>query len=241
MPVALIAAGVAAAGSVAGAAISSSAAKKAAKTQADASAQSNALAREQYASNAANLNPAIARGNQAAGYVGDLLGIGGDPAASQAAFQRFRDSSGYQFQLSEGLGAINANAYARGMGDSGATLKALQDRGNAMAQGSFQTYLGNLQNVSNQGTTAASALAGVGQNLVSNVTANNNQSADAAGNAALVRANGINGSIQNLINAGAYAYGSSYGQKPAAIAPPANTNTPWTGGWPWQTVQYGGR
>ncbi len=37
------------------------------------------------------------------------------------------------------------------------------------------------------GLTAASALAGVGQNMVNNVTANNNAAASATGNAALVQ------------------------------------------------------
>jgi hypothetical protein len=209
MPIALVAAG--AVGAIGSAAIASSASSKASKAATTAAAANNTLARETYASNSANLNPAIQRGNAAGGYVNDLLGIGGDPAAAAKAFDTFQGSTGYKYQLDQGLGAVNSNAYARGMGDSGATLKALQDRGNSIAQGSFQTYLSNLQGVSNQGTGAASSLAGVGTDFVGRVSANNNAAADAVGNAALKGAGYTTDALKNLINAGSFAYGSSYG------------------------------
>jgi hypothetical protein len=216
MPPVIIAAGIGAAASVGGSLISSSANKKAVKAQTDATNANNALAREQFGINSGNLNPAIQRGNAAGGYVNDLLGIGGDPAASKAAFDRFRDSSGYQFQLSEGLGAVNSNAYAKGMGQSGATYKALQNRGAALADSSLQGYLGNLQNVSSQGTQAAGALAGVSTNYVGQVSNNNQNQATTVGNAALSNAANWSGTLQNLANIGGYAYGSSYGSpKPA--------------------------
>lgn len=223
MPPVIIAAGIGVAAGIGGAVISSSATKKAVNAQTAATNANNALAREQFAVNSGNLNPAIQRGNAAGGYVNDLLGIGGDPAASKAAFDRFRDSSGYKFQLSEGLGAVNSNAYARGMGQSGATMKALQDRGNALADSSLQGYLGNLQNVSNQGTQAASSLAGVSTNMVGQISNNNQNQATTVGNAALTNASNINGTINNLLNAGGYAYGSSYGNK----TPSAATSVPW--------------
>jgi hypothetical protein len=174
-------------------------------------AANNQLATDQYNLNSANLKPYSDRGNVAGGYVSDLLGIGGDPAKAAAGFQNYQNSTGYQYQLQQGLGAVNSNAYAKGMGDSGATLKALQDRGNNIAAGSFNNYLGQLTNVQNTGMSAGSSLAGVGSNYVNQTSANNNNAAAAAGNAALSNASNINGSIQNLIGAGAYAYGSSYG------------------------------
>ena len=209
-------AGVAAVGAVGSAVVSSSASSKATNAAKSAAAANNSLAQQQFAVNQGNLNPTIDRGNVAAGYVSDLLGTGGDPAKAAAAFGKYQDSTGYQYQLSQGLGAVNSNAYARGMGDSGATLKALQTRGNDVANGSFNQYLANLQNISGQGTQAASSLAGVSTNYVNQVSGNNNNAADAIGNAALTNAANINGSINNLINAGAYAYGSSYEKKNGA-------------------------
>lgn len=208
-----VAVGAAVAGTVASSAISSSATNKASRAATDAAAANNTLAKDQFGVNFGNLTPAITRGNQAGGYVNDLLGVGGDPAAASAAFGKYQDSTGYKYQLAQGLGSVNSNAYARGMGQSGATYKALQTRGNDIANTSVNTYLGNLQNVSQQGTSAASSLAGVSTNYVGQVSANNSSAADAVGNAALTNARNVNGSIQNLINAGAYAYGSSYGKK----------------------------
>ena len=205
-----VAVGAAVAGTVGSAVVSSSASNKAAKAAQNAAAANNTLAADQFAVNSGNLTPAITRGNQAGGYVNDLLGVGGDPAAAAKAFGTYQGSTGYQYQLQQGLGAVNANAYAKGMGQSGATYKALQDRGNNLANTSFNQYVGNLQNVSQQGTQAASSLAGVSANYTGQVAANNNNAADAAGNAALKNASNINGSIQNLINAGSYMYGSSY-------------------------------
>lgn len=226
MPVALIAAGVAAVGGVASAAISSSATSKAVNAQTAATNANNALAAQQYATNSGNLNPAIERGNQAGGYINSLLMGGGDQAAATKAFDTYQNSTGYQYQLSQGLGAVNSNAYARGMGQSGATYKALQTRGNNLADQSFNTYLGNLQNVSQQGTAAASSLAGVGTQYVGQVAANNNNQATTTGNAALTNASNNVGAIQNLINAGGYAYGSSYGGQSQAAKNAAAFNLP---------------
>jgi hypothetical protein len=213
MPVAIVAAGIGAVGAIGGAVIASSASHHAADVAAQSAAANNSLASSQFATNSANMSPAIARGNAAGGYVQDLLGIGGDPAAAAKAFDTYKGSTGYQFQLNQGLGAVNSNAYARGMGDSGATLKALQQRGNDVAAQSFNSYLGNLQDISRQGTTAASSLAGVSTNYVGQVAANNNNAADAAGSAALSSGANWASALRNIGNSAAYAYGSSYGAK----------------------------
>lgn len=220
MPPVLIGAGIAAAGSVAGAAISSKAAKKASKAQAQSSADqiaaTNANREYQY-----NLNaPTINQGRTADNAIAGLLNIGGDQAASNAAFQQFQDSSGYQNILNTGLGAVNSNAYARGMGDSGATLKALQDRGGQIANSSLNQYLGQLQNVSASGGQARGLVAGIGTNATNSNNAALQQQATTTGNAALASAGQTNGLIQGLLNAGAYAYGSSYQQKNPYGTPP---------------------
>jgi hypothetical protein len=83
---------------------SSNAAKSAAKT---AAARQRRTTRSQPTSstiNSGNLSPAIARGNEAGGYVQQLLGMGGDPAAAAKAFDTIQNSTGYQFQLNQGSG-----------------------------------------------------------------------------------------------------------------------------------------
>jgi hypothetical protein len=129
---------------------------------------------------------------------------------------------------------VNANAYARGMGDSGATLKALQQRGNDVAAQSFNGYIQNLQNISQQGTTAASSLAGVSTNYVGQVSSNNNNASDAAGNAQLTSGAAWTNALQNVANSAAYAYGSSYNPKPGYMAGGGTANY-------FQSNPFGGR
>jgi hypothetical protein len=218
MPPVIIAAGVAAAGAVAGSAINSSAARR-------ASNQQQQSAREQTADTNANrdyhynLNaPAINQGQRASDILAGFTGVGGDAAASADALQVFRNSTGYTDLQREGARSTNAAVFAGGLGQSGAALKALQDRGTQIANGSSQQFFGNVSSLASRGDAARGLVAGIGQNSVS---ANNNtsqNSADNQGNLALAQAGNTNSLIQNLLNAGATAYGSSYKKKVTANA-----------------------
>lgn len=107
--------------------------------------------------------------------------------AANAAFDIFRNSTGYQFRVNEGQDAMNSGFGASGTLQSGAALKALDDYRQNMASnefGNYMSYLGNQQGV---GLSAGSALAGVGQNYANSMAANNNNAASAIGNAALVK------------------------------------------------------
>jgi hypothetical protein len=220
MPPVAIAAGVGAVGSIAGGAIASSGAKKAAKTQANATQQ-------QIAANNANQQmirglsqPAIDRGNAAGQIYSGLLGAGGDPNAAASALATYRGSSGYQDLLNTGLGAVNANAYARGTGDSGATLKALQTRGMNIADQNVQQYLGNLNTLIQTGNSAIGNVAGVATNTTNANNAALQAGADASGNAALIGANGWNNALRNLTNIGsnlASSYGGGGGVNPYGV------------------------
>jgi hypothetical protein len=219
MPPVAIAAGVGAVGSIAGGVIASKGAKSAAQTQANASQQ-------QIAANNANQQrilglsqPAIDRGNAAGDIYSGLLGIGGNPAASASALATYRGSSGYQDLLNTGLGAVNANAYARGTGDSGATLKALQQKGMAIADQNVQQYLGNLNTLIQTGNSAIGNVSGVATNTVQANNAALQAGADASGNAALIGANGWGNALRNLTNIGSN-LASSYGgqQNPYGVS-----------------------
>lgn len=78
--------------------------------------------------------------------------------------RNWQQDPGYQFQLQQGNTAINNAAAARGMGNSGATLKALTAYGQNMAS---QEY----DKIYNRENSRLSQLAGYGQNAVTN-TAN---------------------------------------------------------------------
>jgi hypothetical protein len=90
------------------------------------------------------------------------------PAAAQAgAFDRFRNSTGYQFRLNEGLDATRS-AYA-GIGglQSGAALRGINEYGQNFASNEFGNYLNALSNQQAVGAGAASSAAGVSQNFAS--------------------------------------------------------------------------
>lgn len=215
MPVALIAAGIGAVGSIAGAAISSKATKSAAQTAAQTAAQNNALQTQIYTSNKAELDPFVTRGNIAGNTENALLGLGGDPAAAKTAFDGYLGSTGYTFQRDQGVNAITGNRAASGTLDSGGTLKSLDAYGQGLASNYFQTYLSNLNGISGTGLTAASAVAGVGQNYANASNANNTNAGNTAANATLANASTING----LIQSGVGAFGSALGQ--SSFKPPS--------------------
>jgi len=84
---------------------------------------------------------------------GGAAGGSGNPA-----FDAFQRSTGYQARLRDGTNAITGSAATRGMLNSGATLKALNQFGQEQAQQSFNDYLGLLGGLSSQGLQAATAV-----------------------------------------------------------------------------------
>lgn len=213
MPVPLIAAGIAAVGAIGSAAIGSSASKKA-TTAAQNQQNQQILAANQNRDYQYNLNaPAINNGSAADARIAALLNLGGDTAGAQAGLNAFKESTGYASRLAEGLQATNQRAFAGGMGQSGAALEALQRTGQNYASNEFGNYLGQLGGVSATGANARGLVAGVGGNATNqliNASQNfgNQQQQIIAGNAANQQ-----NLIGNLVNAGLYAYGSSYGKK----------------------------
>ena len=113
----------------------------------------------------------------------DLLGLSGNTTATDygSANRNFAPSDltadpGYQFRLSEGLKALDANAAARGGLISGAALKAStaygQDMGSQEYQNAFNRYQTSRTNLLNP----LQSLAGVGQtatNTLTNAAGNN--------------------------------------------------------------------
>jgi len=183
-----------------GGVMSAKSAKKGAKTAAATSQQvandNNALATNMYSQNAQRLDPYGARGNAAGGQINALLGLGGDPQAAQNAFNQYQGSTGYQFRLGEGMNALNSGYAGSGLLQSGAAMKGAVEYGQGFASNEFGNYMNMLGNQQNAGLAGASALAGVGQNMVGQVTANNNANGTNQANAALYRSqNGIGNSL----------------------------------------------
>lgn len=84
----------------------------------------------------------------------DLLGLNG-PDAATAAMGRFTASPGYQWQLDQGLRAVDAGAAAQGMLRSGATLKGEMAYGQGLANQDFTNYYNRLFGLSQLGGQVA--------------------------------------------------------------------------------------
>lgn len=130
-----------------------------------------------------------------------------DPVTAQQAFQTFLDSAGYQFTLGQAMNSINYAAAGGGWLQSGAALKALQDRAADVAlQGYFMPYMGMLGGQQALGAQAASSIAGVGSNFTNSAANINNaygaNSADISGNMGNALQSGANATSNAAIAAG---------------------------------------
>lgn len=85
------------------------------------------------------------------------LGLG-DPGASDAAFDNFLNSTGYNFRLKAGQDAIGAGTAAAGKYHSGARDKGLVDYGQNLAGTSFENWLANIGGVADRGFAADTSL-----------------------------------------------------------------------------------
>ena len=210
-----IAIGIGVVGSVASGVISSNAAKSVARTQAEAAAEQRKKLDQLYAKTEAYYQPEFAAGNLAVQSQNELLGLtkradGLDPTA------QLRETPGYKFRVDEANKAVNSNAYAAGMGNSGATLKALQARGMGLADQNFNTYFDQVGSIANRGMVAKGALTDQATNYgnASNAIIQNN--ANAQSNATLYSANAWKDAISGVSSAVGGAFGnpttgSSYG------------------------------
>jgi hypothetical protein len=111
-----------------------------------------------------------------------------NPLSPTSGFSAFVNSPYYQFGQNEGMRALNTGLASRGMIESGDAIKSAirygQDYG--YSQG-LMPFLGLAGQQSDRGVQSASAIAGVGQNALASMTANNNNAGNAMANAALAK------------------------------------------------------
>ena len=229
MPIALIGA----VAGVAGAAISAGAAGHASDVASQTAAANNALQEKIYNQNAANEQPYIAAGNTANTALQGFLGLGGDPAKTQAAFDNYLNSTGYKFTRDQGIDAAETSASARGLLNSGAALKSLDQYGTGLAQQYGQTYADNLNTIANRGANSANALSSTGQAYANAVGSNNNNAAGASATAGNNTAAAINSAISGAYNAfagnrGASSFGGGVTGTSASNAFGQPGYAPWT-------------
>jgi len=213
MPFAAAAGVIGAAATVYSASQSNKAAKQANQTQ--QAAQDAAEGR--YQQTRTDMMPYMEAGTNALGPQQDLLGLNGQEAADKA-MGNFQASPGYQYQLEQGIRAIDNSASAKGMLNSGSRMKALQDRGNSLAAQDFGTYYNRLAGLAGLGQNAAAGVGNTGTQVsqMANETAkgqaqtqvsNASNQASMYGNAA----QGIGNAINNYGNNQLYQQQPTYG------------------------------
>lgn len=206
---------------VVGAYASSSAADSQAEAAGNASAaqlqaqrESNALQKEMYDQNRADMQPWREAGMSALSQLSTGLQQGGD-FNRNFTLADFQADPGYAFRQAEGQKAIDNSAAARGSSLSGATLKALSRYGQDYASNEYQngynrwnndmsTRYNRLAGVAGTGQTATQQIGAYGQNTASNIAQGNMNTANqvasntiGAGNA---RASGYVGMANSLSN-----------------------------------------
>jgi hypothetical protein len=126
----------------------------------------------------------------------DLLGLNGPDAASEA-MARFQTSPGYQFQMEQGLRAVDAGAAAKGMLRSGATLKDEETFGEGLANTDFTNYYNRLMGLTTLGENAAAGGAATAQTGANLAQGAGNTQSSIYGNLAGGIGATVNGLFQN--------------------------------------------
>lgn len=107
------------------------------------------------------LGGTIGQGTGAGNQIASMLGLNGGSAQNQG-FTNWRNSTGYQFGLDQGMQSITGNAAASGLVNSGGNEKALQTYGQNYANTQYGNYMGQLQGLLGSGLQGAGILAGAG-------------------------------------------------------------------------------
>jgi hypothetical protein len=169
-----------------------------------------------YAINKSGLGDFRDAGVKANDTISNLLNIGGandNTQASQAAFDNYLNSTGYRSQMKQGQDAIASSAAARGLLNSGSTLKALTKFGQGTGSQYFNDYLNQAGQVANRGEQAASDLA----HTVTGTAGASAQVLQSGGNAA---ADTLNQGFQNAAD-----YLGYQSQDPSDTDKPASVGT----------------
>ena len=100
----------------------------------------------------------VGRGTNA---IANLLGLNGATGQDEG-FQRFKDSSGYNFIQSEGIKGIEGSLASKGLLNSGSALKAIAGYSSNLASNFLNSYLSQLMGLSNTGIQAGQIISSAG-------------------------------------------------------------------------------
>lgn len=191
-----------------GALLSANASQNAASTEAGAAGQATALDQSMFNTEQANAAPYLASGTAA------LNTLNADMPSLTAPFtmQDFQQAPGYQFQLNQGLQAMQRSAAAKGMLNSVGTQQNLnnyaQGSANQDYQQALQNYMGQNQQTYNmlmgqsqQGLQATGMSNAAAQGFASTASGNMIGAANAQAAGQVGTANAISSGIGTGVNA----------------------------------------
>jgi hypothetical protein len=211
--IAAIGAGVSATAGIAGSLIQANAAKGAA-------GKANAAQTAGLDQARADLAPWVDTGGTANTASSDILGLNG-PDAATAAMANYRTSPGYQWQLDQGLRAVDAGKASEGLLRSGAAIKAEQTFGQGLADSDFTSYYNRLFDLSKLGESAAAGSASASTNTAQGIAQTDLSEGSALSN---IYGNAAQG-IGNAFNT--YQTNKLYADRTNALSNIGNTGT-WT-------------
>lgn len=211
--------------SLLGGAYSANQAKKGAKAQVEAGDRAAAmeqqsadkqleLQRQIWEKQQKDYKPYLEQGTYGINTLGALMRPNADTSAI------LKNDPSYQFRLKQGQQALDRSSAARGMGYSGAQMKAAQDYGQGMASTEFGNYYNRLAGLAQGGQQAAGSMANAGSQYASNAgntfanlsnaqTGILGQQANARASGYSGQANAITGGLNSLTNL--YALNKIYG------------------------------
>lgn len=222
----IVGAGIGAAGSLAAGSMQAGAAKSAAQLQYEEQQQALQFQEKEWQQQQQNMAPWITAGQGAVGNLNTLLGQGlagtGPLAPWTQQFQaptlaQAQNEPGYQFALSQGVGALGRSAAASGNLLTGNTGEALQQYGQQLGEENYQNVynramqqyqLGYNQYEQNQANlfNRYASLAGLGQTSAAQLGQTGQQAASTIGNLYLTGGAQIGQQLNNAAAAQASGY-----------------------------------
>jgi hypothetical protein len=195
---------------------------KAANAQKQAADASVAEQQRQYDQTRADQAPWRTAGagalSKLAGLYGVDTGNGATKVPNDQLYDEFRATPGYQFQMSEGLKAVDRGAAARGLLGSGAAVKGEQRFGAGLADQTYGQYVGALQSLAGVGQTATQATSQAGQSAANNISNAYMAAGNARASSYANTGSAINGTLNSLASVYAYGKGGGFGNSGGANA-----------------------
>lgn len=166
MPAPIVAAGIGAAGAIGSALIGSSAAKKASKKQKKAAKKAANIQQQALKQQAELAKPYVEAGKNALAEYQKLAPY------QDFGMAQFQADPGYEFRMAEGMKALERSAAARGLLQSGGTLKGITQYGQNLASDEYANAFGRYLTQREARMSPYAYLTGVGQAAAAGQAAN---------------------------------------------------------------------